>query len=107
MESVYPSEVEQIQALSIIKKFYKMPKKSPKPSQSYSHWRIADWYPTKDFLYFKLEYGQHKADSMIQADYFSWDWHAERTLYQKLNSATKEIYGSSEEEFNKSRVLED
>ena len=104
MESTYPSELEQTQALSIINKFYKMPK-SPKPSQSYSHWRVADWYYTKDYLYFKLEYGMHKPDSMIQADYFAWEWHAEATLYQKIDRATKTINSSTEEEFNKSRVL--
>ena len=107
MEEIYPSELEQTQALSIINKFYHMPKKAPKPSQSYSHWQVADWYATKDFMYFKLEYGEHKADSMIQADYFAWVWHAETTLYQKIDRATKEINSSTEEEFNKSRVLED
>jgi len=107
MEETYPSEAEQYQALAIMNKFYKMPKKAPKPSSSYAHWRVADWYPTQDFLYFKLEFGQHKAESVIQADYFSWEWHAERTLYQKINRATKEINGSTEEEFKKSRVLED
>ena len=107
MAEMYPSEKEQVQALSLIHHKYPLPRKYPIPSQSYPHWHVDDWYYTKDSMYFKLEYGKHRSDNMIQADYFSWEWHAEKTVYLKIDRATKAISNTTEEDFNKSRVLED
>lgn len=98
--SVRPAVEEQLQVLAILKRQYPIPKKTPKPYQSYHHWRIIDWYARPAVLYFHLEYGKHIGHSMIQADFFEWRWTPSRNVWLKVDRATREMTEITEEEFD-------
>lgn len=103
MDAVYPSEGEQLTILAVIKQQYPMPKKYPKPYQSYDHWRVDEWFHRPDALYFHLEYGKHSGYSMPQADYFEWRWHAGKEVWLKVDRETREMTEITKEQFDLTR----
>ena len=103
VEDVYPSEGEQLAILSTIKRRYPMPKKSPKPYRSYDHWRISDWFHRKEACFFHLERGKHRANSMPEADFFSWDFTPENQVWLKVDRESHEMSEISKDDYDLTR----
>ncbi len=103
LEHIWPSGEEQLALLRVINRKYPMPRKYPKPYKSYPHWRVDSWFPRADACYFHLEYGEHRGDSMIQADYFAWKWSPNREAWVQVNRQTHELVEISKDEYDLTR----
>lgn len=99
----YPDEDEQYRMQEILKRRYPLPKRAPKPRDSFNHWRITDWFHRPDAIYFHLEEGQHYRESMIEADYFGYKWGAKTHAYIKVDREELEMTEITKDDFDTTR----
>lgn len=103
LSETWPSGEEQLRILGVIKRQYPMPRKFPKPHESYDHWRVEEWFPREKACYFRLEYGRHCSESDITCDWFSWKWVASRRAWIRIDRATLETTTITQKEFDSIR----
>lgn len=99
----YPSVEEQRAILSVIQRKYPIPKKYPKPRDSYPHWRVDTLFHRPDAIYFHVEHGRHRSDSDIRSDFFAWRWTAQRQVWLKVDRQTREMTEITKEDFDLTR----